>query len=129
MSKKEKIILRKLTDDEIDQLSPEDNFEIMLQYMDEVPYENTVQALLEENNIKFDDLTDFILGMDVGRCNSANRTENQIYINRPNSKWKDNIVINLKSEMEVVPITVQTGDDDFIHEEGYDFDGVEIYRT
>ena len=125
----EKIIVRNWTDDEIDKLSSDDKFEIMLQYMDGVPYENTVQCLLEENNIKFDDLTDFILTMDVGRCNTAIRTDNQIYINRPNSKWKDNIVINLKDDSEVPPIRVQIGDEEFIHEEAYDFNGVEIYRA
>ena len=129
MSKNEKIIIRNLTDEELEQLSSDDEFEIMLQYRDGVPYENTVQGLLEENDIKFDDLPDFVLKMDVGRCNSANRTDNQIYINRPNSKWKDNIVINLKSKIEVPPITIQTGDDEFIHEEAYDFEGFEIYRT
>ena len=29
---------------------------------------------------------------------------------------------------KVPPITIQTGDDEFIHEEAYDFDGIEIYR-
>lgn len=125
----EKIILRKLTDEEIDQLTSEDKFEMMIEYTKEVPYENTVQGLLEENNISTEGLSEFVLGMDVGRCNTVSRTENQIYINRPDSKWKDNIVINLKEDIEVPPITVQTGDDKFIHEEAYDFEGFEIYRT
>ncbi len=129
MSKKEKIIVRNLTDEELDNMSSKENFEIMVQYMEEVPYENTVQGLLEENNIKFDDLPEFLLKMDVGRCNNANRTSNQIYINRPNSKWKDNIVVNLKSDIEVPFVTVQMGDDKFIHEVGYDIMGFEIYRS
>ena len=36
---------------------------------------------------------------------------------------------HLKDDIEVPPITVQTGDDEFIHEEAYDFEGFEIYRT
>ena len=125
----EKIIVRNLTDEEIDQLSSEEQFEIMIQYMEEIPYENTVQGLLEENDISTDGLSEFVLGMDVGRCNTAIRTDNRIYINRPNSKWKDNIVINLKDDSEVPPIIVQIGDEEFMHEEAYDFDGFEIYRT
>ena len=128
MSKKEKIILRKMTDEELENLTSDDKFEIMKQYMEEIPYENTVEGLLKEQGIKYDDLTPFVLGIDVGRCDTANRTENQIYINRPNSKWKDNITINLNDNSEVIPITIQTGDDEFLHEEGYDFDGVPLYN-
>lgn len=123
------IILRKLTDEEIDQLTSKEKFEMSAEYTQKVPYENTVQSLLEENDISTEGLSEFVLGMDVGRCNTVSRTENQIYINRPDSKWKDNIVINLKDDIEVPPITVQTGDDEFIHEEAYDFEGFEIYRT
>ena len=123
------IILRKLTDEDFDQLTSKDKFEMSVEYTKKVPYENTVQSLLEENDISTEGLSEFVLGMDVGRCNTVSRTENQIYIIRPDSKWNDNIVIILIDDIEVPPITVQTGDDEFIHEEAYDFEGFEIYRT
>lgn len=121
------IIIRKLSDEELDNLSVQEEWEITDQYTNEVPYENTVQGLLEEQNIKFDDLEDWLLKMDVGRCNNAHRTDRQIYMNRPNSKWKDNIKIILNKDSDAPYVTMQFGNNEWIHEEAYDTTGIMIY--
>lgn len=125
----ETIILRKLTDEEIDNLTIDELHGIMESYSNEIPYENTIQSLLEENSIKYDDLPSFVLEYNAGRCNTASRTKNQIYISRPSSKWKDNIVINLNKNAEVPYFTEQTGDDKFVHEVAYNHEGWLIYRA
>lgn len=122
-------ILRKLTDEEIDNLSIDELHEMMEAYNEKIPYENTIQSLLEDNDIKYDDLPSFVLEYNAGRCNTASRTKNQIYLSRPSSKWKDNIVINLNKDAEVPYFTEQTGDDKFVHEVAYNHEGWLIYRA
>jgi hypothetical protein len=125
-----RIILRDLTDDELNNLTSEDRFQLMIDYQQNgVPERATIGSLLEEYNIKYDDLTEFILNFNVGRCNYANRTKDQIYISRHNSPIKDNIIINLTDSKDVPDLTIQTQiNENFIHEEAYTQDGLEIYR-
>ena len=125
------IIVRDLSDDEIDNLSDDEIFELMNAYQERgVPKRATVGGLLEELNIKHDDLTDFILNMDLGVCNNANRTKGQIYINRKNSPKKDNILINLDDNLDIPDVTIQIQvRDNFIHEEAYNRDGLLLYQT
>ena len=89
----------------------------------------TVRGLLKEYGIKYDDLPDWLQEKEVGRCNSANRTEYQIYINRPNSKYNDKMIINLNHNREVPYLTVQTQiNDNFIYERAYSEKGAVIYK-
>ena len=120
----ELIILRDLTDEEIIKLTDTEIDDMISSYKENgIPERATVKGL-------YDDLTEFILGLEVGRCNHVNRSENQIYINRPNSNFKDNIVINLDKQRDIPDVTIQIQiNDDFIHEEGYNKDGLEIYRS
>lgn len=127
----ELIILRDLTDEEIIKLTDTEIDDMISSYKENgIPERATVKGLLKEYNVKYDDLTEFILGLEVCRCNHVNRSENQIYINRPNSNFKDNIVINLDEQRDIPDVTIQIQiNDDFIHEEGYNKDGLEIYRS
>ena len=125
------LILRDLTDEEINNLSEEDIMS-MMEYYDEngVPYRSTVKSLLEDNDVSTDGLTEFILTLDVGRCNYANRTKKQIYISRHNSSLRDNIVINLDDSRDIPDVVIQIQvTDNFIHEEAYNDDGLLIYQT
>ncbi len=121
----------KLTDEEIKGLSSDDVYEIGTYYESHpLPVDATVKGLLERLNIKYDDLSDFVLGLGIGICNSANRTKTQIYINRPNSEFRDNIVINLNKNSEAPPVTVQTQvGDNYVHEDGFDMEGVLLYHS
>ena len=125
------IILRDLTDEELLNLTDEESFKIQVNYnLNGVPYKNTIKGLLEEFDIKSDDLSDFILNFNVGRCNYANRTDNQIYISRHDSGLRDNIVINLDGSRDVPDIVVQIQvTDNFVHEEAYNEEGLLIYKT
>lgn len=127
---KERLILRDLTDNELNNLTSEDRYQLMIDYqMNGIPERATIRSLLEEYNIKTDDLSDFILNFDVGRCNYANRTKDQIYISRHNSPLKDNIIISLTDSKDVPDLTIQTQiNENFIHETAYTKDGLEIYR-
>ena len=130
-SKWENFILHELTDEEIENRTDEEVFEFGL-YLDThpLPEEATVKGLLKKFGFKYDDLSEFAQNYYVGSCNTANRTENQIYINRPNSKWKHNIVINLNPNREGPYLTVQIDiDGDFIHEEAYTENGFLLYET
>ena len=123
-------ILHELTDEEIGNLTDEDLYNIgVYQEKYGVPEESTVKGLLKKLSIKYDDLSDFALGLFVGICNNANRTKSQIYINRKNSPLKDNIIINLDdNNTSYVTIQIQIGDT-FIHEEAYTKEGAVLYRS
>lgn len=124
-------VLHELTDDELKGLNSEDVYRIG-KYYDEnpLPYLSTIEGLMDSLGVQYDDLTDFILGLDVGVCNSVNRTDSQIYINRKNSPFKDNILINLDDSRDMPDVTVQIQvSDDFIHEEAYTKDGGLLYRA
>ncbi len=123
-------ILHELTDEEIGNLTDEDLYNIgVYQEKYGVPEESTVKGLLKKLSIKYDDLSDFALGLFVGICNNANRTKSQIYINRKNSPLKDNIIINLDdNNTPYVTIQIQIGDT-FIHEEAYTKEGAVLYRS
>lgn len=126
-----KFILHELTDEEINSLTDDEVYEIGKYYdTHPLPAASTVKGLLEKHNIKTAGLTDFVLGMNVGVCNYANRTDDQIYIGRENSSMKDNIVINLNKDNEVPDVTVQMEvDENFIHEEAYTMDGLLLYQS
>ena len=125
------LILRDLTDDEILKLTGDDLYDLRKEYeTNGVPYRATVKSLLEDYNIKYDDLSDFILGFEVGYCNYANRTPERIIIKRKGSLKKDNILINLNKDYDVPDIVLQIQvDDDFVHEEAYTSDGFPLYRA
>ena len=127
----DEIILRDLTDEELNNLTDEESYKIQVNYnLNGVPYRATVKGLLEELDISINGLSDFILGFNVGRCNYANRTKKQIYISRHNSSLRDNIVINLDDTLDVPDIVVQIQvTDNFIHEEAYNDEGLLIYQT
>lgn len=92
----EVIILRDLTDEEYDNLTSEEKDDIFEAYdLQGLPYRCTVKSVLEENNISTSKLTDFILGLEVGLCNTARKTDDHIILSRKNSPRKDNIMINL----------------------------------
>ena len=131
MNDKELLVLRDLSDEELHKLSDDDNFTLMASYRQKgVPVRATVKGLLDEFNIKYDDLTDFILNVYVGVCNNANRTSNQIYINRKDGPRKDNIIINLDEDSDVPDVTIQVQVSDvFIHEEAYSRDGLLLYKA
>jgi hypothetical protein len=126
----EDFVLHKLSDEELDGLSSDDIYDIGRYYdTHSLPYESTVKCLLEEFNINYDDLTDFVLNLDVGVCNYAQRSKKQIYISRKDSSLKDNIVINLDDSRDMADVTIQIQiNDGFIHEEAYTYDGLEVYR-
>ena len=124
-------ILHELTDEEINKLTDDEIYEIGKYYdTHPLPKESTIRGLLEKYNISTKGLTDFILGFNVGVCNHANRTENQIYISRQGSPLKDNIVINLNNNNDLPCLTVQIQiSEDFIHEEAYTRDGGILYQA
>ena len=63
---KDLLVLRDLTDEELDNLSDETLYELSEAYKKEgVPYRATVRGLLEENDISITGLSDFILGLNV----------------------------------------------------------------
>ena len=128
--KKELIILRDLSDEELDELSDLELFELINDYEKYgTPVRATIKGLLQEQDIKYDDLSDFILNFNVGLCNHATRSKNQIYISRHNSPLKDNIIINLDKNNDSPDMTVQIESDGFVHEEAYNEDGLLIYNT
>lgn len=127
----ENLILHELTDEEIGNLTDEDYFEI-IQYYDNhpLPIESTVKGLLQKFDLKYDDLTEFIQNLNVGICNNATRSDTQIYISRKDSPLKDNIRINLHDDYDAPDVTIQIQVmDDFVHEEAYTRDGLELYRS
>ena len=127
----ENVILHELTDEEIKNLTDEEVYNIgVYQEKNGVPVESTVKGLLKSLDIKYDDLSDFVLDLFVGVCNNANRTKNQIYISRKSSPLKDNIIINLDDNNDIpyVTIQIQIGDS-FIHEEAYTKEGVLLYKS
>lgn len=122
------IILRDLNDDELDDLYMNSKSYVVKRggFNDERSY---VRGLLKEYGIQYDDLPMWLQNMNVGRCNTANRTDNQIYINRQNSKYKDRLIINLNPNRKVPYLTVQTQiNDDFIYERAYSEKGAVIYK-
>ncbi len=125
------VVLRDLTDDELDALSDDLIFDLSHEYMvNGFPERATIKGLLEEMNIKYDDLSDFILELPVGICNYANRTDNLINIYRKDSKYLDNIVINLDDGKDIPDVTIQVqASDSFVHEEAYTKDGLLIYQS
>ena len=127
----ENFILHELSDEELNNLSDEDAYNIGKYYDNHpLPEASTVKGLLKKYDIKYTDLTDFVLNLNVGICNHAARSTSQIYISRCDSPLRDNIRINLNKDNEVPDITVQVQiGDDFIHEEAYTMDGLELYRT
>ena len=125
------IVLRELTDEELDKIDEQGNsYKIKKRHLDgKIDEKETVRGLLKEYGIKYDDLPDWLQEKEVGRCNSANRTEYQIYINRPNSKYNDKMIINLNPNREVPYLTVQTQiNDNFIYERAYSEKGAVIYK-
>lgn len=127
----ENFVLHELTDEELNNLTDEDAYTIGKYYdTHPLPELSTVKGLLKKFDIKYDDLTDFILNLNVGICNHANRTDSQIYISRHNSNLRDNIVINLNEKNDIPDVTIQIQVmDDFVHEEAYTRDGFELYRA
>ena len=127
----EVIVFRDLTDEELLNLTDDELFEIRKSYQrNGVPVRATVKGLLDELNIKYDDLTEFIQNMEVGRCNTAIRNDEQIYISRKDSELKDNIIINLDDARDIPDVTVQIQiREDFIHEEAYNEDGLLVYTA
>ena len=127
----ELVILRDLTDEEYDKLTSEEKDDIFEAYdLQGLPYRCTVRSVLEENDIKISDLTDFILGLEVGLCNTATRTDDHIILRRDNSPRQDNIMINLNKSLDVPDVVIQIQvNDNFIHEEAYNEDGLLIYRA
>lgn len=127
----EDVVLRDLTDEELDKIYGQGNsYKITKRHLKgKIDERATVRGLLKEYGIKYDDLPDWLQEQEVGRCNSANRTEYQIYINRPNSKYKDKMIINLNPNREVPYLTVQTQiNDNFIYERAYSEKGAVIYK-
>jgi len=125
------IILRDLTDEQYNNLTSEELDDIFEAYeLNGLPYRCTVKSVLEENDIKISDLTDFILGLEVGLCNTAKRTDDHIILRRENSPRQDNIMINLNKSLDVPDVVIQIQvNDDFVHEEAYNEDGMLIYRA
>ena len=126
----ELLILRDLSDEELEKLSDLELLDLQSDYLKYgTPERATVKGLLKEYNIKYSDLSDFVLELNVGLCNYANRTKNQIYINRHNSSLKDNIVINLDKSRDLPYVTIQIQASNFIHEEAYTEDGLLLYQV
>ena len=124
-------ILYELTDEELENMTDEEVLEfgrfIEKNGVNELM---TVKGLLKKFGFKYSDLTEFAQNYYVGICNTVNRTDTRIYINRADSPIKDNIVINLNPNREVPYLTHQIqANDDFLHEEAYNEDGLEIYRA
>lgn len=127
----EHFVLGDLTDEELEKMTDDEIFEFG-HYIEENGLNElmTVKGLLKKFGFKYGDLSKFTQDYYVGRCNNVNRTDNQIYINRKDSPIKDNIVINLNPNRDVPYLTHQIQiTDDFIHEEAYSEDGVELYRA
>lgn len=125
------IVLRDLSDEELDKIYEQSNsYKIKKRHLKgKIDEKETVRGLLKEYGLKYDDLPDWLQEQEVGRCNSANRTKYQIYINRPNSKYKDKMIINLNPNREVPYLTVQTQiNDNFIYERAYSEKGAVIYK-
>lgn len=127
----ENFILYELTDEEIDNLTGEEILDIGEYYREQgLPQHSTVKGLMKKCGLKYDDLKTFVLNMNVGICNNANRTKSQVYISRKGSPKRDNIVINLNENREVPYVTLQMQVGDFfVHEEAYDEEGQLIYRS
>lgn len=127
----ENFVLHELTDEELKNLTDEDAYNIGVYYdTHPLPELSTVKGLLKKYDLKYDDLTEFILNLNVGVCNHASRTKNQIYISRQDSSLRDNIVINLNESYDMPDVTIQVQVmDDFVHEEAYTRDGLELYRS
>ena len=125
------VVLRDFTDEELDNMTDEELFNLYLYYEKYgIPFRETVEGLLDEYYIEHDGLTDFILSMQVGICNYANRSDNQICICRKDSKRKHNIIINLDETRDVPDVRMQIRiNDDFIRETAYTKYGLELYRS
>lgn len=127
----EDFILYELSDKELNQMTGKD----IMSFCDfcekkGVNEAMTVKGLLKKEGLKYGDLTPFAQNYFVGVCNNANRTENQIYINRKGSELRTNIVINLNENRGTPYLTHQIQvNDSFVHEEAYDENGLEIYRS
>ena len=127
----ELLIIRDLSDEEIKNLTDDEVYELGKAYEKEgMPLRATVKGLLMEYDIKYDDLTDFILGMSVGVCNYATRGKEKINITRKNSSLKDAIVINLTDKYDAPDVVVRLQiNENFIHEEAYTKDGLLLYQA
>ena len=128
---KEGFLMYELTDEEIENLTSDEIYEMGC-YLDAHPVleEATIKGLLKKFNLKYDDLPKWLLDTEVGIRDTANRTDRQIYINRKDSKFKDNIKINLNPNRDVPYVTIQTQiSEDFIHEEAYDENGSQLYQS
>ena len=127
----DRVVLRDLSDDELLSLTDDEVHKLSIDYqLNGIPVRNTVKGLLDELNIKYDDLTDFILGLTVGRCNFASRSGKDIRIYRKGSELRDNIVISLDDSVDVPDVTIQIQvTDAFVHEEAYNKDGLLIYTS
>ena len=124
-------ILYELSDEELENMTDSEIMEFG-RYMEKngVNEAMTVKGLLKKYGFKYSDLSEFAQNYYVGVCNTANRTDTQIYINRADSPIKDNIVINLNKDREVPFLTHQIQvSDEFLHEEAYDEKGFQIYRA
>ena len=131
MVEKDLLILRDLTDDELAKLTDDELDEMYLAYeKNGIPLRATVKGLLEELNIDYKGLTDFILNLHLGKCNYAQTVTNGISIYRKNSPLKDSITINLDEDNDIPDVTIQIQVlDDFVHEEAYNKDGLLIYQS
>ena len=91
----ENFIYYELSDAELEEMTIEE-FEEFDKYIQEHGLNEamTIKGLLKKGGFKYDDLPVWVQGFYVGKCNNANRTKNQIYINRVNSPIKTNIKIS-----------------------------------
>ena len=127
----ENFIYYELSDEELENMTFEE-FKEFDDYVQEHGLNEamTIKGLLKKQGFKYDDLPLWVQEFYVGKCNNANRTKNQIYINRENSPIKTNIKINLNKNREVPYMTHQIQiSDGFIHEDGYDEDGNLLYQS
>ena len=126
----ENFILHELTDDELNDLTDEEKEEIESYYESHpLPESSTVRGLLKKLEIRYDDLTDFILGLDLGICNHAVRVDNLIFINRENSPLGDNIFICLDEDNGGSDVTISKYiSKDTWNEKGFTRDGVLEYE-
>ena len=127
----ENFILYELTDEELEQMTDDEILEFgRFCEKNGINEAMTVKGLLKKDGLKYGDLSKFAQDYYVGVCNSATRTDTQVYISRKGSPIKDNIVINLNPNRDVPYLTHQIQvNDDFLHEEGYSEEGFELYRS
>lgn len=110
----ENLVLHELADEELSNLTDDEINEIK-DYYDEhdLPEISTVKGLMKKFALKYDDLSDYVLGLDVGICNHAVRRENQIIINRPNSEFDDEIRIELDENTGRSKVRLKKGNDEY----------------